>query len=593
MDWATVEWGADGCPRSTRYHDVFHSLHGAAGQWRHVFFHGNDLPRRWQGNPLFAIGELGFGSGLSFLLTASQWLTRADRRAGAGPLIYMAIEQHPWPVSDTRKLIERVVTAEREGKGPEDHLSIDAGLMEEWLQQVPMLQPGSNRLHLANGQIELLLHIGAIETILPHLHGRVDAWFLDGFNPRHNAAMWDPHLWPDLHRLSRPGATLATWCCAGAVRRGLAEAGFTVKRAPGFAQKRDMLIGATVGQWHPRALPVRARVLGAGLAGGWMARTLAERGVAVDVHDAASGPAHGASGMPMLMIRPYARHRDTPTARFFWLAATFAVARLQALDLRSWAPGPVWRSFGTEVPHWLNPAGWCDGAELCARLLDHPSISVHWKHTIAPDDTHIPVAPTIWCTATTSSALLGPAAVLQPIRGQQSFWHGAPAQLQPYSPRVGDCVAAETAQGVYFGATYAHGVTDAEIRPAEALQYGRHLPVTPTETDLPHMQHWPGVRQQSRDRLPLCGPAVDVPPRNERMIDAGRACVRDLPQRPGQWLNLAHGARGATSAPLCAAQLADQLLDLPESLSTDVSAALDPRRFLLRAWRRGQWSPSN
>ncbi|MGB1558617.1 MAG: hypothetical protein ACPHCJ_12595, partial [Oceanococcaceae bacterium] len=68
--------------------------------------------------------------------------------------------------------------------------------------------------------------------------------------------------------------------------------------------------------------------------------------------------------------------------------------------------------------------------------------------------------------------------------------------------------------------------------------------------------------------------------------------LQDLPARAGAWFNLAHAARGATSAPLCAELVADQILSQPLPLLGEEVDALDPRRFWLRAWRRGQWKPS-
>ena len=43
--------------------------------------------------------------------------------------------------------------------------------------------------------------------------------------------------------LSQPGATFATFTAAGAVRRGLNAAGFTVHKRRGYGTKRDALYG--------------------------------------------------------------------------------------------------------------------------------------------------------------------------------------------------------------------------------------------------------------------------------------------------------------------------------------------------------------
>lgn len=95
--------------------------------------------------------------------------------------------------------------------------------------------------------VELRLLFGDAAALLPALtlapDEAVDAFFLDGFSPARNPDLWSPALCRALARLAKPGATLATWSVAGSVRRALSEAGFMVKKRPGFADKRQMLVG--------------------------------------------------------------------------------------------------------------------------------------------------------------------------------------------------------------------------------------------------------------------------------------------------------------------------------------------------------------
>jgi tRNA 5-methylaminomethyl-2-thiouridine biosynthesis bifunctional protein len=69
------------------------------------------------------------------------------------------------------------------------------------------------------------------------LNQQVDAWFrrlCPGEKPGHV----DTGLFNAMARLARPGATLATFTSAGFVRRGLQEAGFTMRKSKGFGRKR-------------------------------------------------------------------------------------------------------------------------------------------------------------------------------------------------------------------------------------------------------------------------------------------------------------------------------------------------------------------
>ncbi|MGB1557922.1 MAG: tRNA (5-methylaminomethyl-2-thiouridine)(34)-methyltransferase MnmD, partial [Oceanococcaceae bacterium] len=411
---AEVAWKEDGTPWSPAYGDVFHSRAGGLAQTEHVFIQGNDLLARWAQGQAFRVGELGLGSGLNFLCTVQRFLQCSP--AGS-QLNYVGIEAEPWTPADVQQLLQGS--------------AIDPALLQQWLEALDALQPGANRLLLAHGRVRLSLFVGRVEDCLPQLRAQMDAWYLDGFNPASNQAMWQADLF----------GALARWCCAGQVRRDLQAAGFALQKAPGFAHKREMLCGKLPGQSSTPPAEAVVEVIGAGLAGCWQARVLAERGCQVELYDSAKGPAQGASQMPMLIVRPYARHRDTPTARFFWQAAHWAAQRSQQFLGDGWHAGPVWREFGSESPHWLEPAGWYPGEALCAVLLEHPNIRSHWSCPAPVAREH----PRIWCTGMSpSQGLHRPRA----IRGQQSLWPAGAGQLQGHTPRVGDCVAAESAEGL-------------------------------------------------------------------------------------------------------------------------------------------------
>ena len=70
----------------------------------------------------------------------------------------------------------------------------------------------------------------------------VDAWYLDGFSPAKNPAMWSEELFSKLTSNSHDGATCSTYTAAGFVKRNLQKAGFITEKVPGFGKKRDMLV---------------------------------------------------------------------------------------------------------------------------------------------------------------------------------------------------------------------------------------------------------------------------------------------------------------------------------------------------------------
>ena len=62
----------------------------------------------------------------------------------------------------------------------------------------------------------------------PHQRFHVDAWFLDGFAPAKNPELWHADVFTTMAQLSTIGTTVTTFTAAGAVKRGLEEAGFSV-----------------------------------------------------------------------------------------------------------------------------------------------------------------------------------------------------------------------------------------------------------------------------------------------------------------------------------------------------------------------------
>lgn len=284
---AVLRWSDGETPVSTAFEDVYYSADDGLAESRHVFIEGNDLPRRWRDHPHphFCIGELGFGTGLNFLLTWQAWrdlpLPRPD-------LHYLTFEKHPLTHSDLGRALA-AWPALREFASP-------------LLDAYPGLLAGQHRLLLDGGRVRLDLWWEDVALALPDLAGRaqplVDAWYLDGFAPARNEAMWTPAVMNAVAALSRPNASFSTFTAAGQVRRNLADAGFRVSKVPGYGRKRESLRGVLDSQrsspvdpdlarWdlpgHAPRRPDGALVVGGGLAGCAVAAALARRGIVVTV----------------------------------------------------------------------------------------------------------------------------------------------------------------------------------------------------------------------------------------------------------------------------------------------------------------------
>lgn len=319
---AELQYDEHGVPRSAQYGDVYHSASGALAQAAHVFLGGNDLPERWRGRSAFTVCETGFGLGQNFLATWHAW--REDPRR-SHTLHYLAFEAHPFSGEDLMKaLLPRL---------PDSYQRLARSLGAAW----PKLLPGMHRLEFEGGALTLTLGFGQIQRLARQVQARADAFFLDGFAPRRNPEMWSPGVFGQLRRIACTGATAATWCSAGRVRRDLQDAGFLVSKAPGFAHKRDM----TVARLRPglgiaNVLPASERVaiIGGGLAGAGIAQALALRGHQVEVYDPAFRRGLGSShtGHLAAALVPALTVDDDTRARLSRVGLERAQARWLSLD---------------------------------------------------------------------------------------------------------------------------------------------------------------------------------------------------------------------------------------------------------------------
>lgn len=357
---------ATGVPASDVYGDVYHARAGALEQARHVFIRGNGLPDRWAGRGTFTVCETGFGLGNNFLALWQAWRQSPHRPRR---LHVLSFEAHPLTRDDLRQALAW-------------HGGELRTLAEELLREWPPLLPGLHRLEFEGGRLTLTLALGKVEYLARQVEARVDAFFLDGFSPRVNPAMWSRELFGQLVRIANEGATAATWCSAGQVRRDLSAAGFLVERVPGFAGKRQMtraVLRPGLGKSRPDPGKEAVIIVGGGLAGAAVANSLALRGHEVSVLDPAfaRGPGGSHEGHRCAAMTPTLSRDDNAMSRLS--RAGILLGRLRWRDL----PGvcepcgsfyriaaeeePLWRK---AVEAWQFPedwARWCEASDTLER----------------------------------------------------------------------------------------------------------------------------------------------------------------------------------------------------------------------------------
>ena len=589
----SLVWSGDGQPRTRLYDDVYFSAEDGLAEARAVFLTGCGLPGAWAGRRDFVVGELGFGTGLNVLALIELW--RRTRPPG-GRLHVFSVEAYPIAAEEARRAL---------GRWPE---------LAELTGRLTALWPGRacglHRVELSDIGVILDVAVAEVAEALAGWRGRADAWFLDGFAPDRNPAMWRDEVMALVAQRSAPGAVAATFTVAGQVRRGLAAAGFEVAKAPGFGRKRERLT-ARLPAGAPRADPPRrVAIVGAGIAGAAAARAVRALGGEAVVFDA-EGRGAGASGNPAALVTPRLDAGLAEPAQLFAQAFRRAVALYAELPraivargalqfaleppdagrfgkiaastlfepgaLRMLTADQTTARVGEDAPQALEfrdalvmappvvLAAWAPQAKRAAVDRIEPD-GRGWR-LLGADGADLARADAVILAAGLACLDLAAGLPLSAVRGQASWTaFGAP----PPAAAVGG-YAIPSPGGLLFGATNDRDDTARDVRAEDhrrnlqALAAG--LPLLAARLgDLP-LEGRASIRVATPDYLPLAGPAPGAP--------------------AGLFVLSGFGARGFTLAPLLAEHLAALAMGAPSPLPAPLAAIVEPARFAARAARRG------
>lgn len=441
---ADLVW-RDNQPYSESFNEAYFSVEHGFLESQHSYIHGHRLEHRWaemlnQNKAHFVIGETGFGTGLNFLMTWYLWQQYAPPSA---TLYYYSCEKLPLSLSDLQRCLALWP--------PLDSLAA------QLLSNYPVLTPGFHPLSFQNGRVNLILMLGDAGQCYKQLlvsgdntleHDlrtfAVDAWFLDGFAPEKNEAMWSEEFFEIMGLLSREKTTASTYSDAGLVKDRLVKNGFTVESTVGFGQKKHLLVAEfketpelhhwrycpyRLTPWHIAPLrkttvAKRAMVIGGGLAGCFTAYSLAKRGWQVTIIEAKSQVGLGASGNTGAVLYPQFSAFRSPLTEFMLMAFLYAVRCYRPLvgeqfdgelkgilqfaatkrelasqiNLRPWldAYPELGRLIGDEEASdlaglalragglFIPDAGWINSQSLCEFLVEHPLITVKTNTCVDP-----------------------------------------------------------------------------------------------------------------------------------------------------------------------------------------------------------------
>ena len=595
-----LAWSEDGQPRSRLYDDVYFSAEDGLAEARAVFLEGCGLPDAWRGRERFVVGELGFGTGLNVLALMALW---GASRPPRGRLHIVTVEAHPLQAADARRALSR---------WPE-LADLAARLTDRW----PGQAKGPHRLEFPDLGVMLDVTVGEAAEALAAWRGAADAWFLDGFAPARNPAMWRDEVLALVAARSAPGAVAATFTVAGQVRRGLAAAGFAVARAPGFGRKRERLTARLPGAAPAPCSPLRVAIVGAGVAGAAAAQAVRALGVEALVLDA-EGRGAGASGNPVALVTPRFDAGLAEPAQLFAQAFRRAVALYEAQPQAVVARGAlqfaiqphdadrfakIARSdlFEPGALQILTPAQTAErtgeATPLALALRDGLVIEPHrvlsawapdvrkaavdriepegaaWRLLDAAGSVLAEVDVVIVAAGLASADLIA-GLPLSAVRGQASW---TPLDDPPPAAAFGG-YAIPMRDGVLFGAT---NDRDDVARDLRAEDHRRNLEAL--------AQGLPRLADRLADK-PLAGRAAIRVGTPDYLPVAGAAPPQASPEGPGGPAGLfvlaGFGARGFTLAPLLAEHVAALALEAPSPLPGPLARIIDPARFARRAARR-------
>lgn len=577
-----LTWTEDGQPRSRLYGDVYFSAEDGLAESRAVFLQGCGLPEAWQGRDRFVVGELGFGSGLNILALMELWRRTTPRTAR---LHVFSIEAHPITAEEAARALAR---------WPELSDLVEA-LVSRW----PGRARGFHRLEIPEARTILDLAVMEVEQALAAWTGRADAWFLDGFSPALNPAMWREEIMSLAARRSTPGARAATFTVAGAVRRGLAAAGFEVEKRPGFGRKRERLEARLPGEAPATGAAPSVAIIGAGIAGASLARAFRALGADPVVMEAKAVGA-GASGNPAALVTPRLDAGLGPIAGLFAQSLRRATHLYEAIPDAVLSRGVLQLAqddrdrarfekiaasdLFEEGDLAVRPASPAALDMAAARVVSPAAILQAWVgavltgHVAAVEATEggwalldaggarFLEADIVVLAAGAGLEAFGAGPAVSPVRGQASW---AAGQSPPKALAWGG-YAAPMGEQILFGATHDRGETSTDVREEDHKRnlatLAEGLPALAAELAGARLEGRASIRATTPDHLPLAGPA---------------------PERPGLYLLGGLGSRGFCLAPLLAEHVAALALGAPSPLPEAVAAIVDPDRFRRRAERKG------
>ena len=202
---------------NSELNETYHSLHGSINESNTVYIqNGLEYYIKKISRKKIKILEVGFGTGLNFLLTYSFLEKRKEK------IFYHTIEPYPLP----NEVIEQLNYVSKVGEQYSEIFGLSHNLENDKKNHI------SKNLEFLKSKISL-------EDIV--LTDNYDIIFYDAFAPSKQPSMWERKNIEKIYSNMNYDSVLVTYCSSGQFKRDLKSIGFKVDVLSGPKGKKEMV----------------------------------------------------------------------------------------------------------------------------------------------------------------------------------------------------------------------------------------------------------------------------------------------------------------------------------------------------------------
>lgn len=197
----------------------YHSHHGALQESRHVFLYSGleyFLEHSGTDNGEVSILEVGFGTGLNFLLTANACTQQQIN------LTYTGIEAYPL----TNEMLSQT--------GYNQYVPVPI-----WQSLLGNYQASLTSPVQLNSHVQLQIAATTLKDFTSAM--KYDVIYFDAFAVLYQPEMWSEEAITHTLKFLKPGGVFVTYAITGNLKRTIKALGLKVEKAPGAPGKREML----------------------------------------------------------------------------------------------------------------------------------------------------------------------------------------------------------------------------------------------------------------------------------------------------------------------------------------------------------------